>query len=109
MVAEDAGHTEIWQMGKKLGPAPVDGQGAWINPRTHLLIAGFNPVTGSKPGPCAVNCSNDGEVYSFHQGGANVLFADGSVRLLKANLDLNIMIALFTRGQGEIIPADVSW
>src|SRR5207244_4875732 len=41
MVAEDAGHTEIWQMGKKLGPVPVDGQGAWANPRTHLLIAAF--------------------------------------------------------------------
>jgi prepilin-type processing-associated H-X9-DG protein len=74
-----------------------------------LLIAGFNPATNTRPGPCAVNCTNNGEVYGFHNGGANVLFADGSVRLLRANLDINIMSALITRSNGEIIPDDVAW
>ncbi len=74
---------------------------------TRLLIAGFNPVTNAQPGPCAVNCTNNGEVYSFHQGGANVLFADGSVHLLSANLDLNIMVALITRNGGEVIPDNI--
>jgi len=108
MVAEDAGRTEIWQMGKLMGPAP-NADPAWADPQTRLLIAGFNPVTNAAPGPCAVNCTNNGEVYGFHQSGANVLFADASARLLSANLDLNIMVALITRSGGEIIPDNFSW
>jgi prepilin-type N-terminal cleavage/methylation domain-containing protein/prepilin-type processing-associated H-X9-DG protein len=108
MVAEDVARTQNWQMGKVLGLAP-GAHAAWADPRTRLLTAGFNPVTNGAPGACAVNCTNNGEVYGFHQGGANVLFADGSVRLLKANLDLNIMSALITRSKGEIIPDNVSW
>jgi prepilin-type N-terminal cleavage/methylation domain-containing protein/prepilin-type processing-associated H-X9-DG protein len=112
MVAEDAGRTEIWQMGTHVGPAPNTSadwgdHAAWSDPQTLLLINGFNPVTNSQPGPCAVNCTNYGEVYSFHQGGANVLCADGSVRLLRASLDLNIMVALITRKGGEVIPDNV--
>jgi prepilin-type processing-associated H-X9-DG protein len=58
----------------------------------------------------AVCCrKTDMEVFSFHPGGANVRFADGSVRLLKANGDLSILIALITRSQGEAISADVAW
>ncbi len=106
LVAEDAGRTEMWQMGKLMGPAP-NANPAWADPQTRLLIAGFNPVTNAVPGPCAVNCTNNGEVYGFHHSGANVLFADGSARLLSANLDLNIMVALITRNGGEIIPDSV--
>ncbi|HLN33434.1 MAG TPA: DUF1559 domain-containing protein [Gemmataceae bacterium] len=107
MVAEDAGRTQSWQMGTYMGPA-ANADPAWADAEmTRLLIAGFNPVTNAQPGPCAVNCTNNGEVYSFHQGGANVLFADGSVHLLSANLDLNIMVALITRNGGEVIPDNV--
>ena len=107
MVAEDAGRTQSWQMGTQMDPA-ANADPAWADaPMTRLLIAGFNPVTNAQPGPCAVNCTNSGEVYSFHQAGANALFADGSVHLLSANLDLNIMVALITRNGGEVIPGGV--
>ena len=76
-----------------------------------LTVSGFDPSkigTGEplQPGACAVNCTNDQEIYSFHPGVANVLLADGSVRQLKANTDINIVVALITRSQGETIPAD---
>jgi prepilin-type processing-associated H-X9-DG protein len=85
--------------------------GAWAVPGSHLTVSGFDPSkigTGEplQPGPCAVNCTNDQEIYSFHPGVANVLLADGSVRQLKANTDINIVVALITRSQGEVIPAD---
>jgi prepilin-type processing-associated H-X9-DG protein len=102
LLAEDAGQPNQWVMGKMV--KTTGGQCAWVMPRAALKISGFNPVTMSTPGPCAVNCYNNNEIYSFHQGGANALFADGTVHFLSAGLDLNVAVALFTRDGGEIIP-----
>ncbi len=55
------------------------------------------------PRPCAVNCNNDREVYSFHSGGANVAFADGHVRFLSASIDIRLFARLVTRDGGEVV------
>jgi prepilin-type N-terminal cleavage/methylation domain-containing protein/prepilin-type processing-associated H-X9-DG protein len=101
LLGEDAGQNEKWIMGAQQG---TGGTGAWANPGTALTIGGCNPSDGSTPGPLAMNCSNINELYSFHTGGVNVLFTDGSVRFLKATLKLEIVIALATRAYGEVIP-----
>ena len=67
---------------------------------------GNSPDGKTSPGSCAINCSNDGGMYSFHPGGANVAFADGSVRFVQANISMTIMSALITKNGGEVIPAD---
>ena len=43
---------------------------------------------------------------SFHPGGANVAFVDGSVRFLKASTNQAVMWSLGSMAQGEIISAD---
>jgi prepilin-type N-terminal cleavage/methylation domain-containing protein/prepilin-type processing-associated H-X9-DG protein len=43
---------------------------------------------------------------SFHPGGANVGFADGSVRFVKSSTAMNIIWALGTRAGGEVISSD---
>ena len=43
---------------------------------------------------------------SFHSGGANFVFADGSVRFLRDNINYNIFYALNTRGGGEVVQQD---
>jgi prepilin-type processing-associated H-X9-DG protein/prepilin-type N-terminal cleavage/methylation domain-containing protein len=70
------------------------------------------------PNPKAPNCSvssgstntiwNPGmwTLSSHHPGGANVLFADGSVKFLKDSVALPVVWALGSRAQGEIISAD---
>jgi prepilin-type processing-associated H-X9-DG protein len=58
-----------------------------------------------RPGPCGINCINRNEVYSFHPGGANALFADGSVRFLRAGMDIRILARLVTRAGGEVVSA----
>ena len=52
-----------------------------------------------------MNCSNDSEIYSFHSGGANVVFADGSVHFLRQSMNLCTLAALTTRAGGEIFNA----
>jgi prepilin-type processing-associated H-X9-DG protein len=94
---------------------PVDGViepvsaagGAWADPFTYARLAGAQGrENGRRGGTCMVNCTSDDEIYSFHTGGANGLFADGSVRFLKDNLSVRIVAGLVTRAGGEIISAD---
>jgi prepilin-type N-terminal cleavage/methylation domain-containing protein/prepilin-type processing-associated H-X9-DG protein len=116
LLVEDGGRNQYWEMGRYIGTTrPSDliigESGAWAVPGSHLNVSGFNPAnigTGDplQPGPCAVNCTNDQEIYGFHPGVANVLLADGSVRPLRTGTDINIVIALITRNHGEVIPND---
>jgi prepilin-type N-terminal cleavage/methylation domain-containing protein/prepilin-type processing-associated H-X9-DG protein len=59
-----------------------------------------------KNGPCAVNCTNQKNIYGFHTSGANVGFADGSVRFLREGVSMRIVGALVSRAGGEVIPGD---
>ena len=43
-----------------------------------------------------------GESYSFHSGGANVLFGDGSVRFVQESVSIITYAAMVTRSAGEI-------
>jgi len=43
---------------------------------------------------------------SFHPGGANFLFGDGSVKFLKESIDLTTYRALGTRSGGEVVNSD---
>ena len=47
-----------------------------------------------------------GAYGSGHGGGANVVFADGSVRFLSDSLSLRTLQALSTRAGGEVITED---
>ena len=60
----------------------------------------------TKNGPCAINCTNQKNIYSFHSGGANAGFADGSVRFLRESINMRTYGALITRAGGEIITGD---
>jgi prepilin-type processing-associated H-X9-DG protein len=106
IVAEDAGRNDCYEMG--VSGCTLGQDGSWANPGGAIVITGFNPATKSTPGPIAVNGTNSQNVYSFHQGGANVLFADGSARFLNANVSLDVLVMLMTRAGGEL-PAPGSY
>jgi prepilin-type processing-associated H-X9-DG protein len=57
--------------------------------------------------PCVMNCSNKGEgIYSFHSGGANILFADGSIRFVRDSLTAPQLAGLITANFGEVVSID---
>jgi prepilin-type N-terminal cleavage/methylation domain-containing protein/prepilin-type processing-associated H-X9-DG protein len=105
MVGESAGRPQLWQVGRLVPGAYTDG-GPWAAPLNRIALQGATWNGASRPGPCAINCTNDIETYSFHAGGANVLFGDGAVRFLKQTIDIRIMARLITRAGGEVVSAD---
>jgi prepilin-type N-terminal cleavage/methylation domain-containing protein/prepilin-type processing-associated H-X9-DG protein len=104
LLAEDAGRNQTWKMGRRTSTGGTSG--AWPNPATEITVGGYDPATDTIPGPCAVNCTNNNEIYAFHTGGANALFTDGHVQMLRAGLDVNIVVPLITRSGGEVLPPD---
>jgi prepilin-type processing-associated H-X9-DG protein len=100
LVVESAGRPRRWRMGQPVPLAHTPG-GPWSSAANGLQIRGF--VRPDQQVPCAVNCSNDGEVYSFHSRGVNALLADGSVRFLSDGLALRVLAGLVTRAGGEVI------
>jgi len=103
MVTEYAGRPTLWRAGRPV-PGTYRVPAAWVGGNLSLGQGSSDDGT-TQPGPCAINCTNDREVYSFHPGGANAVFADGSVRFLKASIDIRIFARLVTRAGGEVVSA----
>jgi prepilin-type N-terminal cleavage/methylation domain-containing protein/prepilin-type processing-associated H-X9-DG protein len=93
---------------------PVDGQinptngggGAWADPFSYAHLDGSSADGIRGNGICLINCTSNNEIYSFHPGGANMLFADGSVHFFKESMDPRIVVYMISRAGGEIISAD---
>ncbi len=104
LLVEDAGRPELYRMGRHaVGGA---GNGAWADPDYELALDGSDTLytgQGQGQGTCVMNCTNDNEVYSFHPGGANMLYADGSVRFLRDSVSAITFAALTTKAGGEVI------
>jgi prepilin-type N-terminal cleavage/methylation domain-containing protein/prepilin-type processing-associated H-X9-DG protein len=105
MITEDAGRPKLWRAGKEV-PGEYQSGGSWNTWNNKIVVMGSTPDGIERPGPCALNCTNSWEIYSFHPGGANALFADGSVHFLKAGMDIRILARLVTRAGGEAISGD---
>jgi prepilin-type processing-associated H-X9-DG protein len=108
MIAEDAGRPNFYAAGGQLlATVGTPGckackEGGWADPNAAFSIDGSNP-DGTVLGPCALNCTSDSEIYGFHAAGANIAFADGSVRMLNRNIQLCVLAALVTRAGGEVV------
>src|SRR4029077_5426774 len=76
----------------------------WADSDNRLTVTGTDPTGRGSigSGPCVMNCNNlQGDVCSFHPGGANIGFADGSVRFVAQSISIVTMAALVTKASDE--------
>lgn len=112
LIGECAGREDIWR-GRTMTPVQYTGAvrtrargGAWATTDNGHGIgqrAPWHPSAGTIPGAMKINNSNEwGHLfYSFHTGGANFAFADGSVRFLGENTSLKNLASMVTRAGEE--------
>jgi prepilin-type N-terminal cleavage/methylation domain-containing protein/prepilin-type processing-associated H-X9-DG protein len=73
----------------------------WADDRVYALWGNvFDPTVC--PVTSIMNCDNYSEIYSFHAGGANFLFGDGSVDYLTEDMNIDTFISLFTAAADDI-------
>ena len=114
LFTEDAGRPQHWISHGRRGPdnhvttcgnasvlnGIVSGA-AWAQPATAFPLAGFTNDGLECPGPCAINCTNNNEAYSFHTGGIIVLFADGHAKFVSESVGVQVYAGMITMNGGE--------
>jgi prepilin-type N-terminal cleavage/methylation domain-containing protein/prepilin-type processing-associated H-X9-DG protein len=116
MLGECAGREDVWRRGVMYpvnftsSPKVRAQGGAWATPDNAYTIGqrtAWDPAFGPIPGVMGINNSNEWGhcYYSFHPGGANFAFADGSVRFLNESISLWALASLTTRAGGEVVPS----
>jgi len=114
------------------GPDKPNKEGGWCDPNASLSIdgswPGCSPTSGSptiSPGSavgakgadacvnnvypdesCALNCTNDSELFGFHDGGCNVVMCDGSVHFVSQRINIATFCALVTRAGADPVGSD---
>jgi prepilin-type N-terminal cleavage/methylation domain-containing protein len=109
MIAEAAARPEAWRFGKKDASQPTFMNGAWGHSGNDIAVDGSNAsgntltLAADVPNACRINCSNQGEIYSFHQGGALVTMGDGSARFVSDTISLANLQKMCAAGDGLVI------
>ena len=121
LVGENAGREDVYRNGRLLSVSVANSAaancarargGAWAtNDSPYEIGQAINwcnggAVPGLPPLPLKLNGSNEwGYLYSsLHTGGANLLFADGSVRFTSEGISARTIGILTTKAGGEVVP-----
>jgi prepilin-type N-terminal cleavage/methylation domain-containing protein/prepilin-type processing-associated H-X9-DG protein len=102
---EDAGRPDRYYDRRLVATANVPAA-AWADSENEFGLDGCTGTNGTRPGPRPMNCTNDGEPYSFHSGGVNLGLCDGSVRFVRDSVPMRVFAALVTAKAGEVFTLD---
>jgi prepilin-type processing-associated H-X9-DG protein len=88
--------------------SPIEGGTDLFNPSPEECWVQILGPAGLEDGDRTINNpeAHVEDYWSRHPGGANMLFADGSVHFLKSTINKLTWRAMATRSMGEIISAD---
>jgi prepilin-type N-terminal cleavage/methylation domain-containing protein len=79
--------------------------GSWFN--NSAVPPQFANITSTTAAAaankCSVNCTNQGEIYSFHSSGSHAVMGDASVQYLSGSIDLRALMLLCARADGNTI------
>jgi hypothetical protein len=103
-ITEDAGRPERLVAGHRRLSGRSSGAG-WADRQNEFVLHGYDASGLTTPGPCAINCNNNNEIYGFHPHGALASFADASVHFLPAATDIRIVATWVTMRAGELAPS----
>jgi prepilin-type N-terminal cleavage/methylation domain-containing protein/prepilin-type processing-associated H-X9-DG protein len=84
---------------KKAGPAVNNNSTPYGGPVDCPWVSGSQASGASSNN----NCGPNDEIFGFHTGGANVVYADGHVAFLRDSVAATVIRALVTRTGGETI------
>jgi prepilin-type N-terminal cleavage/methylation domain-containing protein/prepilin-type processing-associated H-X9-DG protein len=110
-IAEDSGRNDGM---KSLYDDPIEigtkrKHWRWSEPDNAFGVSytpNFHATPFGGPADCRwteMNCGTNDEIFSFHTGGANVVFVDGHVQLLTKGMDYMALRSIVTRDEGEIV------
>jgi prepilin-type processing-associated H-X9-DG protein/prepilin-type N-terminal cleavage/methylation domain-containing protein len=105
LAAERAGGPDLYRRGHSPDPFPYhdpNNKSLQVN-YASAISTHFWWMVYDKNQP--INESNRTGIYAFHPGGANVAFADGSVKFLKETTSTQVLTAFGTRAGGEVVSA----
>jgi prepilin-type processing-associated H-X9-DG protein len=88
---------------------PDSGYGVSGTPNNKYTPSHEASVYQLFPGPAATGGNNAGandELFSFHPGGVNCLFGDGSVHFVKSSISPITLRGLVTLNGGEVLSSD---
>jgi prepilin-type N-terminal cleavage/methylation domain-containing protein/prepilin-type processing-associated H-X9-DG protein len=101
---------------KQNPPAQEDKGWRWASDMTgHSLFNTIIPPSSTQYPWSGCRSDNTGgpvsdgqyeNANSYHPGGCNVAFVDGSVRFIKSSISMNTWWSLGTKGNGEVISSD---
>ncbi len=116
MIAEAAGRPSRYVQNKMISDyavfsSGIDINGVWAHSGNDIAVDGSNmTVVAGVPTAsnisttlgqtCSINCTNQGEIYAFHTGGAQVVLGDSSTQFLSATIDLRVLQLLCSRADG---------
>jgi len=98
MFFEDAGRPFYYVENHRRGNPPdrIISGAPWASRAADLWVDSI--CNGSR----LMNCKNSNEIYSFHAGGANFLYGDGSVGFSSETIHPNAFVSHFTCNAGDV-------
>jgi len=97
LLFEDGGRPQEWVAGRKTASSGVTGS-RWADNDAEFYI---DIICN---GASMIDCTNDNEIYSFHPGGCNFAYGDGSVHFHPESIRAETFVSLFTCAAGDIAP-----